>query len=169
MPEYPCAEDDFDSVASRLGQTWRCVVSLLRKPLPHTDCTGVKPRCPSSAFLPAAPWPGAATRVTIGLSIGTHGRLAALYKLQVNRQDIEQAVLDSLTRIAPEVDISAIEPDVSFRDQFDFDSMNYLSLILDLDKKLGIHIPELDYPKLSSLSGCVQYLDNMLNGASRTG
>lgn len=87
----------------------------------------------------------------------------------MNRQDIEQAVLDSLTRIAPEVDISAIEPDVSFRDQFDFDSMNYLSLILDLDKKLGIHIPELDYPKLSSLSGCVQYLDNMLNGASRTG
>lgn len=85
----------------------------------------------------------------------------------MNKEDIEQTILDSLARIAPEVDVATIDPDASFRDQFDFDSMNYLSLMLDLDKKLGLHIPELDYPKLSSLSSCVAYLESMLDRESR--
>jgi len=87
----------------------------------------------------------------------------------MNREDIEQTVRHSLARIAPEVDMTAIDPDAGFRDQFDFDSMNYLSLMLDLDKALGVHIPELDYPKLSSLSSCVKYLEGLMNDESRAG
>lgn len=87
----------------------------------------------------------------------------------MDREDIEQTVRDSLARIAPEVDIATVDPDTSFRDQFDFDSMNYLSLMLDVDKALGVHIPELDYPKLSSLSSCVNYLEGLMNEKSNAG
>jgi len=41
--------------------------------------------------------------------------------------------------------------------------------MLDLDKALGVHIPELDYPKLSSLSSCVKYLEGLMNDESRAG
>lgn len=84
----------------------------------------------------------------------------------MNQEQIERTVVKALADIAPEVDGDAIDPDRSFRDQFDFDSMDYLSLMMRLDKELGIHISEIDYPKLSSLAGCVQYLERELNGES---
>ena len=76
--------------------------------------------------------------------------------------EIEQTVRQSLSEVAPEVDPDSIDPDESFRDQFEFDSMDYLALMMDLNKKLGIHISEIDYPKLSSLSGCVGYIEEKL-------
>lgn len=78
----------------------------------------------------------------------------------MKRSEIEQIVRKSLADVAPDVDAAAIDPERSFRDQLDFDSMDYLALMMDLDAKLGIHISEVDYPKLSSLSGCVQYLES---------
>jgi len=80
--------------------------------------------------------------------------------------EIEQTVRQSLSEVAPEVDPESIDPDRSFRDQFDFDSMDYLALMMDLNKKLGIHIPEIDYPKLSSLSGCVRYIEEKLQAGA---
>lgn len=80
--------------------------------------------------------------------------------------EIEQTVRTALTNVAPEVDAGNIDPDKSFRDQFDFDSMDYLALMMALNEQLGIHIPEFDYPKLSSLSGCVQYLEEKLKAAA---
>jgi len=80
----------------------------------------------------------------------------------MNKAEIEKTVRETLAEVAPEVDADSIDPDQSFRDQFDFDSMNYLALMMGLDKKLGIHISEIDYPRLSSLSGCVQYLEGKL-------
>lgn len=84
----------------------------------------------------------------------------------MNTEQIEQTVMKALARIAPEVDAGTMDPDKTFRDQFDFDSMDFLTLMLDLDKELGIHISEIDYPKLSSLSGCIQYLDAKLNAVA---
>lgn len=80
----------------------------------------------------------------------------------MKRSEIEDTVRKALTNVAPEVDLGNIDPDKSFRDQFDFDSMDYLALMMDLDKQLGIHISEVDYPRLSSLAGCVQYLEDKL-------
>lgn len=80
----------------------------------------------------------------------------------MNRSEIEQTVRRALADAAPEVDAAGIDPDRSFRDQFDLDSMDYLSLMMDLNDKLGTPIPEVDYPRLSSLSGCVQYLEEKL-------
>lgn len=87
----------------------------------------------------------------------------------MNTDQIEQTVRKALTRIAPEVDAGTLDPDKSFRDQLDFDSMDFLTLMLDLDKELGIHILEIDYPKLSSLSGCVRYLEGKLGTVSAKG
>ena len=80
--------------------------------------------------------------------------------------EIEQTVRQSLSEVAPEVDPDSIDPDRSFRDQFDFDSMDHLALMMDLNEKLGIHISEIDYPKLSSLSGCVRYIEEKLRAGA---
>lgn len=69
-----------------------------------------------------------------------------------------ELVLALLKKIAPEADLSALEPDVRFRDQFDFDSIDCLNLVMSIGKELQIDIPEADYPLLGSLNGCLSYL-----------
>jgi len=77
----------------------------------------------------------------------------------MQRAEIEQLTLEVLRTIAPDADLLAIDPATSFRDQFEIDSVDYLNFVLALERRLGIRIPELDYPRLSSLQGCVRYLE----------
>jgi acyl carrier protein len=44
------------------------------------------------------------------------------------------------------------------RDELDIDSMDFLNVVIALHERLGIEIPEGDYPKLATLAGCVEYL-----------
>jgi len=74
--------------------------------------------------------------------------------------ELRTCVLATLAEIAPEADLSAIDQAVSFHDQFAIDSVDFMNLMLALERRLGIHIPEADYPRLSNLDGCVGYLAN---------
>ena len=67
-------------------------------------------------------------------------------------------VLDELGAVAPEAREVEIRPEVNFREHFDFDSLDFLNFAIGLQERLGVAIPEADYPKLSSLDGCVAYL-----------
>ena len=71
---------------------------------------------------------------------------------------VRQHIIDALLKVAPEVDPNTLDPDSNFRDQFELDSVDFLGIVLDLEKRMGIRIPEIDYPKLSSLKGCLSYL-----------
>jgi acyl carrier protein len=76
----------------------------------------------------------------------------------MTKDEIKNAVLRILGRIAPEADLDLVKPDVSFRDQLDIDSMDFLNFVIALDKELKIAVPETDYPKLATLDGCVEYI-----------
>jgi acyl carrier protein len=82
----------------------------------------------------------------------------------MTRDELQAMTLDALRAIAPEADLSALDPGVSFRDQIEIDSVDYLNLMLALEQRLGIPIPELDYPRLSSLGGCLAYLEAKTGG-----
>ena len=73
-------------------------------------------------------------------------------------EEITATVLDLLGQIAPEADLTQLSPDVAFRDQLDIDSMDFLNFVIALHARLHIDIPETDYPKVATLSGCVAYL-----------
>ena len=64
-------------------------------------------------------------------------------------------ILRLLGEIAPEADLAAINPDVSFRDQLDLDSMDFLNFVVSLHKAFHIDIPESDYTKYMTLNGCL--------------
>jgi acyl carrier protein len=75
----------------------------------------------------------------------------------VNEEEIKAAVARALAGVAPESAGEKLAPAVNFRDQMDFDSMDFVAFVLALEKDLGVKVPELDYPKLSSPDGCVAY------------
>jgi acyl carrier protein len=81
--------------------------------------------------------------------------------------DIKNVIVDALIRIAPEIDPASIQPGLNFRDQLDLDSMDFLNFVLALHDRLGIEIPEIDYPRLYTLDGAVAYLASK-TGANRT-
>ena len=72
--------------------------------------------------------------------------------------EIRNVIVETLARIAPELNAASIRPDVQFREQLDLDSMDFLNFVLALHERLGVDIPESDYSKLSTLDRAVQYL-----------
>lgn len=81
---------------------------------------------------------------------------------KLTREEITTTVLRALGEIAPEADLAAIKPDVSFRDQLDIDSMDFLNFVIAVHEALHVEIPEADYPKLITLNVCVAYLAALL-------
>jgi len=82
----------------------------------------------------------------------------------MNEQELREQVIEALVKVAPEIDPSGIQPQVAFRDQFEMDSVDYLNFVLTLEQRLDVKVPEPDYPKLSTLAGCVRYLGTLLDG-----
>ena len=76
----------------------------------------------------------------------------------LTEDQIKKVTLDLIGEIAPEADIENLDPAVRFRDQFDFDSVDFMNLAVALQEELKVKIPEEDCPKLATLKGCIEYL-----------
>ena len=80
----------------------------------------------------------------------------------MNDLDIRKVVQEELNNIAPEVDLATIDPAGDLRETFDIDSIDFLNFITAIHHRLGVDIPEIDYPKLVTLDGAVKYLTTHL-------
>lgn len=80
----------------------------------------------------------------------------------MNNEEIRAVVVEQLRHIAPEIDVSQIDPAIDLREQVDFDSMDILNLAVAIHEATGVDIPEADYPQMVSLDGCVAYLCSRL-------
>lgn len=73
-------------------------------------------------------------------------------------QEVRQIVLEIIEIVSPDADLSDIKDDVRLRDQLELDSMDFLDIVMELRKRHKIEVPKEDYPRLASLSSCVEYL-----------
>ena len=85
----------------------------------------------------------------------------------MNDIDIRKIVEEELGNIAPEIDLTAVEPSADLREAIDIDSMDFLNFITAIHHRTGIDIPEIDYPKLVSLKGVLVYLDEKLKAVKK--
>ena len=81
----------------------------------------------------------------------------------MNDIDISKVLREELNNIAPEIDMTGIDPAADLREAMDIDSMDFLNFITALHRRLGIDIPEIDYPKLVTLDGAMTYLKAKLS------
>ena len=75
---------------------------------------------------------------------------------------IREVVLEILSNIAPDEDLSGLKDDISFREQMSLDSMDFLDIVMELRKRHRIQIPESDYQQLASMASTVKYLEPMM-------
>jgi acyl carrier protein len=76
--------------------------------------------------------------------------------------EIREAIVDILSGIAPDEDLSQLKDDVSFREQLELDSMDFLDIVMELRKRYRIQIPEDDYLELASMNSTVKYLEPLM-------
>ncbi len=77
----------------------------------------------------------------------------------MNAAEIREEVLDILSDIAPDEDLSQLDDNVRFREQLELDSMDFLDIVMELRKRHRIQIPEEDYSHLASMATTVAYLE----------
>lgn len=76
----------------------------------------------------------------------------------MTRDELKQAIVQTLQTVAPEMDPMELQPDKALRVQLDIDSMDALNFFIRLHQKLDIEIPEADYGKLNTLDECIAYV-----------
>lgn len=81
--------------------------------------------------------------------------------------EIREEILDILSAIAPDEDLSNLQDDVAFRDQVELDSMDFLDIVMELRKRYRVQIPEGDYQHLASMSRTVNYLNPIMRNMER--
>ena len=72
--------------------------------------------------------------------------------------EIREEIIDILSEIAPDEDLSNINDEQSFREQMELDSMDFLDIVMELRKRYRVQIPEEDYPQLASMQSTCEYL-----------
>ncbi|MDX1963325.1 MAG: acyl carrier protein [Pirellulales bacterium] len=79
---------------------------------------------------------------------------------------IRNVILEILSDIVPDEDLSQLNDSVAFREQMELDSMDFLDIVMELRKRYRIQIPEEDYPHLATMAGTVQYLEPLMKDIS---
>ncbi len=72
--------------------------------------------------------------------------------------DIRKTYLAELANVAPDIDPGTVGPDDHLQDDLELDSMDVLNFVTALHEKLGVDIPEADYPQIATLTKAVPYL-----------
>ena len=80
----------------------------------------------------------------------------------MTREEISNVILEIIEDIDEDADFDSLDPDKPLRDQLDLDSMDFLDIVMELRKRYKLQIPEEEYPELSTLNSCVNYLEPKL-------
>lgn len=76
----------------------------------------------------------------------------------LTREAARSALIAAICAVAPETDEASLDPDRPLREQIDIDSFDFLNVIIGLNTRLGIDVPERDYAEFRTLNGAADYL-----------
>jgi acyl carrier protein len=76
----------------------------------------------------------------------------------MNSDEIKAVLLQEIGNIAPEADLSKLDPGADFREELDIDSIGFLNLVIVLAERLKLPIPEKDYARLRTVESAIRYL-----------
>jgi acyl carrier protein len=81
--------------------------------------------------------------------------------------EIKDVILDILSNIAPDDDLSGIDDVKPFREQLELDSMDFLDIVMEIRKRYRVQIPEEDYGHLASMNSTVAYLEPLMKDIAK--
>ena len=85
----------------------------------------------------------------------------------MSREQLRDVILHLLREIAPGAEIRDLSPDAPLRDALQLDALDFLNFIIAVHETFHVDVPEEDYPQLTTLRGCVDYLATAMMAAFR--
>jgi len=79
----------------------------------------------------------------------------------MTQEKIISIILEIIKEIAPEEDLSHLDPEIPLREQIGLDSVDFLNIVMELRMRYDIDVPEEDYLELTTLNRCAAYLEPM--------
>jgi acyl carrier protein len=76
----------------------------------------------------------------------------------MTEQELRNQILEIIHRVAPEADLAALDPAQNLREALDVDSFDFLNIVIAINDKFQVNIPESDYRQVSTLAGMLEYL-----------
>ena len=70
-----------------------------------------------------------------------------------------ETILSIISEVAPEAELDYIRDDADLRDELDIDSMDFLNVLVGVQEKLGVEVPESEYGQVQTLAALIQYVD----------
>lgn len=80
----------------------------------------------------------------------------------MTQDDIRTAFIEELTNVAPDIAPEDVGETDHIQEDLGLDSMDVLNLVTALHQRLGIDIPEADYPQIATLSRALDYIRSIL-------
>jgi acyl carrier protein len=74
--------------------------------------------------------------------------------------EVRAAIVQAIADVAPEADLEHLDGTADLRDQLDIDSMDFLNVLVGIDERLGVEIPERDYGDVATLDALVAYVES---------
>lgn len=72
--------------------------------------------------------------------------------------DFRSVFVEELVRVAPDIEAADVGDDDHIQDDLELDSMDVLNLVTALHERLGVDVPEADYPEISTAARAAAYL-----------
>ena len=81
------------------------------------------------------------------------------------RTELEAAFRGILADLFPDHDVAALEDDDDLVEALDLDSMAQIDVVLEIERRLGLHIPDEELTQLTTVRASVDYLESSLQAA----
>lgn len=76
----------------------------------------------------------------------------------MTRDEARDVVRAALHRIAPEIDLDALDPEADFQTDADLDSVDVLNLLVAVQEQTGVEVPDRVAGSLTSITALSSYV-----------
>lgn len=78
--------------------------------------------------------------------------------MSITQDEAREMVARAVRKIVPDADVAGVSPGADLRRTFELDSLDFLSFVELLVADSGVRIDEDDYPELTTIAGCADFL-----------
>ncbi|MFB6613028.1 acyl carrier protein [Streptomyces sp. NPDC085524] len=82
----------------------------------------------------------------------------------MTRDEALETVKAVIEEVVPGADLSSVSPHENFREHLEMDSLDFLNFVEVLSGRTGLTLPEQDYPSLTTLESCAEYVATRTRG-----
>jgi acyl carrier protein len=97
------------------------------------------------------------------------GRRDNASAVATSQTDAEATIRSILTDLFPDAEVSDVSSDAPLTDALDIDSMAQIDVVLEIERRTGIHVPDEDIEGLTTIGVAAEYLADHLNQAAPDG